>query len=57
MKQRPEYFFQLWVARLFILFTKTARLRNMVFNATFKQGVDNVILLDLGGRKPNDNVF
>ena len=25
MKQRPEFFFQLWVARLFILFTKTAR--------------------------------
>ena len=22
MKQRPEFFFQLWVARLFILFTK-----------------------------------
>ena len=25
MKQRPKFFFQLWVARLFILFTKTAR--------------------------------
>jgi hypothetical protein len=25
MEQRPEFFFQLWVARLFILFTKTAR--------------------------------
>jgi hypothetical protein len=25
LEQRPEFFFQLWVARLFILFTKTAR--------------------------------
>jgi hypothetical protein len=30
MKQRPEFFFQLWVARLFILFTKTAFKTRMV---------------------------
>ena len=30
MEQRLEFFFQLWVARLFILFTKTVRPRNQL---------------------------
>jgi F0F1-type ATP synthase membrane subunit a len=30
MEQRPEFFFQLWVDRLFILFTKTVRPRNQL---------------------------
>ena len=30
MEQWPEFFFQLWVDRLFILFTKTVRPRNQL---------------------------
>jgi hypothetical protein len=44
MKQRPEFFFQLWVARLFILFTKTARphppLRNQLVVPKTNQGIN-----------------
>jgi demethoxyubiquinone hydroxylase (CLK1/Coq7/Cat5 family) len=41
MKQRPELLLQLWVARLFILFTKTACLAKKLFHVCFTVKIIN----------------